>query len=1155
MSKGFLVRFISTLTIFSFIFSFMPHHVGAVAHDPNDHSYDYGVRIWEDETPDIGFYINASARYTLETVQEPSMGTISGEWSVMNLLRGKYTGYDYVSHIPDDYFNNYIKRIEDYVTLKQGNLDRNKSTEWSRLILALSALDYDITNVSGYDFIDKLSASHRFSYRQGINGPIWEVIAMNTGNYDFYPYKMSDANTYGKMIDYILNLEIKQADGTTGGWALMGTIPDPDITAMALQALAPYYKNPEKYNKTDAETTYEEFEKAVERGIYTLSEIQADNGAFKAFGNVNAESTVQIIVALTALGIDPLTDNLDLNAINKNVSFHKGDGSIQDGVKTNNMIDALLTFWADGSGSERGVGGFKHVTTGFDGGESGYGVNAMATDQSLYGLIAYDRFIKSKNPLYDMTDMMPRHGGILHTEMKSRDVQIKYEITEELDKQFTVHPYEIITISEGEPIEGRQFVNWNSKADGSGTIYTSGEKLSMPDRDISLYAQYEAIPYNITYELNDGKFVNENIAKTYTVEEEIILPGAEDIEKSGHTFEGWYDNPSFEGEKVTSISTGNYGDKTFYAKWKELTDVDEEAVLAVEEMIAQLPSVNELTLEDIEKVEEARDAYNQLTNKEQELVSNSNKLLELEEKLSILIEEAKNQTAANKVIDLIDALPEIENITLDNKKAVEETRLAYNSLTEIQKQLVTNIEKLNALETEIEHLQAAHDLEKAQAVDQMIEQLPSLEELTLEYKDQIDKVRTAFYSLTPAQKERMENKELFEAIEAKWFELEQKEKDEIAANKVEMMIKGLPVPQDVNLDDKAAIQNVREAYDQLTTAQKELVQNLEKLEQVEVNLEKLEKELADQTAANEVMHSIDFLPEVDDITLEDKDEISLVREEFNQLTEDQKKLVTNEEKLLQLEAKIKELEEAKEQADKEAAQEVEEKISVLPTVEELSLTDQESVEAVRAAYDALTEKQQSLVTNVEKLDALELKITELLKLETDKKAAEQVEEKINTLPSINEVSLSDKAAVKDARSLFEKLTKDQKTLVSNIDTLVALENKMKELEEAKKDKEPTEPSEPKESKNEAVNKLGNDNGNSKKTGKEADEKDVNKAKGESANNNKIGSSDEEPEGKSGDPEKSSKLPKTATYTFTILLVGMLLIGLGSVLYYFRKKTA
>src|SRR5699024_1249807 len=170
---------------------------------------------------DVGFYINAASRYTLETVPKPNMGTTSGEWSVMNLLRGMYTGYDYVNYIPSTYFTDYIQRIEEYVDNKNGNLDRNKSTEWSRLILALSALDYDISNVADYDFIERLSESHRFSYRQGINGPIWEIIAMNTGGYEFYKDPDNDdVNTYGKMIDYILDKEIEQSDETSGGWTL-----------------------------------------------------------------------------------------------------------------------------------------------------------------------------------------------------------------------------------------------------------------------------------------------------------------------------------------------------------------------------------------------------------------------------------------------------------------------------------------------------------------------------------------------------------------------------------------------------------------------------------------------------------------------------------------------------------------------------------------------------------------------------------------------------------------------------------------------------------------------------------------------------------------------------------------------------------------------
>lgn len=101
----------------------------------------------------------------------------------MGLLGGIYSGYDYLDYIPDDYFAGYLQRVEQYVEERKGNLDRNKITERARLTLALTPLGYDITDVAGHDFIERFSNSHRFSYRQGINGPIWTLIALNTGGY------------------------------------------------------------------------------------------------------------------------------------------------------------------------------------------------------------------------------------------------------------------------------------------------------------------------------------------------------------------------------------------------------------------------------------------------------------------------------------------------------------------------------------------------------------------------------------------------------------------------------------------------------------------------------------------------------------------------------------------------------------------------------------------------------------------------------------------------------------------------------------------------------------------------------------------------------------------------------------------------------------
>lgn len=101
----------------------------------------------------------------------------------------------------------------------------------------------------------------------------------------------SELHTPQSVIAQILSLEKPD-----GGWAVSGQKADADVTAMTLQALAPY---------TGADMQVRE---AVNRGLDVLSRIQADNGGYLSYGNENAESAAQVIIALTALGIDPETD-------------------------------------------------------------------------------------------------------------------------------------------------------------------------------------------------------------------------------------------------------------------------------------------------------------------------------------------------------------------------------------------------------------------------------------------------------------------------------------------------------------------------------------------------------------------------------------------------------------------------------------------------------------------------------------------------------------------------------------------------------------------------------------------------------------------------------------------------------------------------------
>lgn len=306
--------------------------------------------------------LNRNLAYLVNTVDNPTLGTLGGEWSILALARGGYA-------VPDGYYDRYYSNIEKEVerlmpasgSKPAGRLDRNKGTEHSRVILGLTSIGKDITNVAGYDLRMAL-ADFDYVTRQGINGPIFALIAFDSYNYEIpIDENVENQTTREKMINYILDKEI-----AGGGWALSGSNPDPDITAMAIQALTPYYQNNAQVKA------------AVDRAITWLSNAQKADGGYSSWGTENSESVAQVIVALTGLGIDPHTDS----------RFVKNGHSALDNL----MSYALPS------------GGFKHIKSG--------DADAMATDQGTYALVAYDRFVEGKNRLYDMTDVIMSQPGV-----------------------------------------------------------------------------------------------------------------------------------------------------------------------------------------------------------------------------------------------------------------------------------------------------------------------------------------------------------------------------------------------------------------------------------------------------------------------------------------------------------------------------------------------------------------------------------------------------------------------------------------------------------------------------------------------------------------------------------------------------------------------
>jgi hypothetical protein len=277
----------------------------------------------------------------LSTVSKPEVGSVGGEWAVIGLARSDYD-------VPDSYYSAYYKTVEQYVKEKKGILHTKKYTEYSRVILGLTAAGFDPTNIGGYDLTKPLEDFDKTIW-QGINGPIWALIALDSGDY---------ASTQR---DHYL-AEILRRQLSDGGWNLTADGTDPresgnsDITGMALQALAGYQDRPE-------------VKAATEKALAYLSQTQDEDAGYSYEGSAASESVVQVLVGITALGL-----NMDDPRFVKNGQT---------------LVDNILSFKnADGS--------FNHTG-------SGEGNNQMATEQALYGLVAAQRARDGKSSLYSMS--------------------------------------------------------------------------------------------------------------------------------------------------------------------------------------------------------------------------------------------------------------------------------------------------------------------------------------------------------------------------------------------------------------------------------------------------------------------------------------------------------------------------------------------------------------------------------------------------------------------------------------------------------------------------------------------------------------------------------------------------------------------------------
>ncbi|KTE89384.1 cell wall-binding protein [Desulfitobacterium hafniense] len=280
----------------------------------------------------------AFAEQSPENIVEPTVYN----WPTLGLARlGYYDGLE-----------KYLTETENYAAQNWQSISR-KVTDLERIALAIGAAQGDPRNFAGKDLIAEIYNFPNIQ-AQGLNGPIFALLALDSGNY------VVAAEAKWSREDLLKIILSKQLPD--GGFNLRSTgSSDPDITAMALQALAPYYRE----GRAEVRTV-------VDEALATLSKLQDQDGHYISWGAVNSESTAQVIIALCSLGIDPDTDP----------RFIKNGRTLPVN---------LLQFRAED-------GGFKHVLD--------QGTDAMASEQALIALASYVRFKDGKTSLYDYSDIV-----------------------------------------------------------------------------------------------------------------------------------------------------------------------------------------------------------------------------------------------------------------------------------------------------------------------------------------------------------------------------------------------------------------------------------------------------------------------------------------------------------------------------------------------------------------------------------------------------------------------------------------------------------------------------------------------------------------------------------------------------------------------------
>ncbi|PIC87146.1 hypothetical protein CSV72_03990 [Sporosarcina sp. P20a] len=499
-------------------------------------------------------------------------GNTNGDWYPVGLGR---IGY------PDDYqaYLAVIKNnvIERYKTKDQ--LSDMKATEWHRISLAILAAGGDPTAVGDSNLIADGTYNRGLKTSlgaQGINGWIWGLITL-----DSMRYKVPDDAdmTRIEIIKEIISLQLED-----GGFSFYQDEAETDMTAMAIQALAPYYQSTEEFTYTQKDTgenVTKTIHTIVDEALEKLSDMQTSTGGFSTLDDDNVESAAQVLVALTSLGIHPDEDE----------RFKKGDHSLLDFIMDFQMED----------------GGFVHAKTYNADNPSSLPdeSNSMASEQVLYALVSLYRLENGYRTMYDFRPENPQ-------EMKQQMLKLMEDIQNINEHTDAKQLQQLLDTYENFPIEERSFVyNFHKLAEAAKKqsiqldlpafseayeVYTKGNGTIAP-----IY-QEQTAPRNIT---------EQDVEKIDAIPTPLTTEHYIDVVSMIDQFEQADNKGDFEKELVKLY------------EYKEEMEKMEAEIQSINDMVLdQLYPFNELTSKDQDNVDAILERFNALSPYDQGKVLN-----------------------------------------------------------------------------------------------------------------------------------------------------------------------------------------------------------------------------------------------------------------------------------------------------------------------------------------------------------------------------------------------------------------------------------------------------------------------------------------------------------------------------------------------------